>query len=169
MEGSGKASFHLSTGHIQAWNSMRAKRCFRARGTHDSETTQQVLSAVGSPCSWSTMRSRISGGRDDIVASAGPVRRWFPRTVDSRDVLCLLVLPPETEPVPRAPARVHDTHQSLNQPGALDQEAGNGSQRSCTTPARIFVRGTNMHTLVCPLPILRHLPNPHLSTHLRQQ
>ena len=40
------------------------------RGTHDLETRQHALSAVGSSCRWSTIRSSISGGRErDIVVS----------------------------------------------------------------------------------------------------
>ena len=68
MEGFGKAPVHDSIGVDLEQNSTLAKRCIRARGAHDLETMQHVLSAVGSSYRWSMMRSRISGGRkSDIV------------------------------------------------------------------------------------------------------
>ena len=55
-------------GYSMASNPTRAKRCLRVRGIHDLETRQHASSVVGSSCSWSTMRSSISGGRvHDIV------------------------------------------------------------------------------------------------------
>jgi hypothetical protein len=72
-EGSGKVFFHRSTVEdLLAQNWTLAKRWVRVRWTHDLETTQQALSVVGLSCKWSTMRSRISGGREDIVV--------YPRT-----------------------------------------------------------------------------------------
>ena len=74
MDGSGKVFIHDSREGPGEWSSTRAKRCLRVRETHDLETTQHVLSGVGSSCRWSTMRSRISGGReDDMMVSVEPL------------------------------------------------------------------------------------------------
>ena len=62
--------FPSSTWEFMARNSTLAKRCFRVRWIHDSETTQHVLSVVGSSHRWLTIRSRISDGREhDIVVA----------------------------------------------------------------------------------------------------
>jgi len=54
--------------------------CFRARETHDLETTQQDLRVAGSSCRSSTMRSIISGGggHDMIVVGARETSRYIP-------------------------------------------------------------------------------------------
>ena len=80
MEGSGKVSIHDSiVGPDLERNSTLSKRCLWVRGTHDLETRQHPLSAVGSSCRWSTMTSRISGGREsNIVVSTKGDRRCFP-------------------------------------------------------------------------------------------
>jgi hypothetical protein len=54
---------------------MAAKRCFRVRGIHDLETRQQALSVSSSSHRWSTMRSRISGGKGHDMLVSGRVRQ----------------------------------------------------------------------------------------------
>ena len=67
-------------------NLTQAKRWFRVRWIHDLETTQHALSEVGSSCRWSTMWSRISGGREgDIVVCSVTVKRWRRRRDELRD------------------------------------------------------------------------------------
>jgi len=69
LKGFGKVFIYDSTvGPLRVLNLTLANKCLRAGGTHDLETTQQVPSVAGSSCRWSTMRSRISGGKGhDIV------------------------------------------------------------------------------------------------------
>jgi hypothetical protein len=60
---------------------MAAKRCFRVRGIHDLEMRQQALSVSSSSHRWSTMRSRISGGKGHDMLVSGRVRQGVLRVV----------------------------------------------------------------------------------------
>ena len=86
MQGSGKAFIHNWMGHRSELNSTLAKRILRIRGIHDLETRQHDLRVLGSSCRWSTMKSRISGGREEnIVVSAKPLDAGLHHRLDVVD------------------------------------------------------------------------------------
>ena len=66
LEGSGKVFVHNPTA-LPQWKLTRAKRRLWAGETHDFETRQHDWSVSRSSCRWSTMRSKISSGREDNI------------------------------------------------------------------------------------------------------
>ena len=147
--------------------------CFRVRGIHDLDTMQHVLSVVGSSCRWSTMRSRISDGSDDIVVLGQPVRRW--NIVPP--IWNVAVRPPrrglpEFYPLPQKPNPHADRPptQRLDRPGNRKKRVLPTQLERAVRWESLFVERIETRPLICPFtcPAMFPLPNPCRIVHLHQ-
>ena len=159
MEGSGKVSIHDSiVGPDLKRNLTQSKRCLWVRGTHDLETREHALSAVGSSRRWSTMMSRISGGREsNIVVSTKTAMRVIGAASHSHTLCKFLPVPPLSRPQP--PKNI------LNSPLSIHVSLNTGLNCFEIREIRLHLEEAQFLSGVLLLTVLHLVPMEVLSSH----